>query len=388
MNTGAATSHSNKYIKQQITCPKCSSTFALDEAFNRALELHLREKLNVEFAQKETELRAHLDAEIASRSDRERADLQVRIETQSKELLETRENERKLLQAQAELKDKAERAELEAQRKLAEDRDKIRKTAQQQVIDEHQLRDAEKNKQLGDLRRQIEDLKQKAEQGSQQLQGDVQELELEKSLRKHFPKDDIQAVKAGARGADIVQKVVSDDGNVCGTILWESKRVRNWSDSFVDKLLRDKNDAKADLGVIVTNALPQHVIHMGCVKGVLLTTFNLAVCLAATLRVNMALLAHTRLALGGQDNDKTQLYEYFMSPQFHGKMTLIADQLNQMQDDLSREKAAITRTWGKRQQQLETVMASTAGLAGTLQSFYGTALGPMPQFELPAVDEG
>lgn len=386
MNTGAATPHLNQHIKQQITCPKCSSTFALDEAFNRALELHLREQLSVEFTQKETELRAQLDAEIAARFDRDRAQLQIRVEAQSKELSETRENERKLLQAQADLKDKADRAELEAQRRLAEERDQIRKTAQRQVIEEHQLRDAEKNKQLGDLRRQIEDLKQKAEQGSQQLQGDVQELELEKSLRKHFPKDDIQAVKAGARGADIVQKVVSDDGQICGTILWESKRVRNWSDSFVEKLLRDKSDAKADLGVIVTDALPQHVVHMGCVKGVLLTSFNLAVCLAATLRVNMALLGHTRVALGGQDDEKTRLYEYFMSPQFHAKMTLIADQLNQMQDDLRREKAAITRTWSKRQQQLETVMAGTAGLAGTLQSFYGTALGPMPQFELPAIE--
>src|SRR5207247_6202527 len=135
---------------------------------------------------------------------------------QAKELKEARENERALLRKKAELQEQAEKAELEAQRRLSEERERIRKAAQEQVVEEHRLKDAEKNKQLDDMRRQIEDLKRKAEQGSQKLQGDIQEIELEKALRTRFPRDEIQSVKSGARGADILQKVISDSGQICG----------------------------------------------------------------------------------------------------------------------------------------------------------------------------
>src|SRR5205085_4537313 len=117
-----------------------------------------------------------------------------------------------------------------------DERDKIRKAAQEQTLEEHRLKDAEKNKQLDDMRWQIEELKRKAEQGSQKLQGDAQELELGKVLREKFPRDQIESVKSGARGADVLQKVMSDSSQLCGTILWESKTVRNWSDKWIEKL--------------------------------------------------------------------------------------------------------------------------------------------------------
>jgi hypothetical protein len=373
-------------MKQQITCIKCSHIFALDQALSREIEMEMRQEISAEFEKKHAKLRKRLEGQAAEETARTLTELQMKLDAQAKELRQARDQERALLRAKAELQSQAEKAELEAERKLSQEREKIRRTAQQQLIGEHQLKDAEKNKQLEDLRRQIEDLKHKAEQGSQQLQGDVQELELEKALRDHFPRDKIEAVKTGARGADIVQTVVSDDGKVCGTILWESKRVRNWKDRFVDKLLSDKSEAQADVAVIVTNALPNHVVHMGSIKGVLLTTFGLAVCLATTLRVNLSLLGHTRVALSGQENHKTRLFEYFMSPAFHEKMSMIADQLQQMHDDLRKEKASITRSWSKREEQIEMVMFGTAGVAGALQAFC-PALPPMPQFELPAADE-
>jgi hypothetical protein len=279
------------------------------------------------------------------------------------------------------LRDQLEKTQLKADQKLDWEREKIRQTARQQLAEEHQLKVADKDKQLGDLRRQIEDLRSNADQCSQQLQGEVQELELEKALSKQFPKDKIEAVKIGVRGADILQTVLSDDGLHCGTILWESKRVRRWNDGFIDKLLRDKSEAKADLAVIVTDSLPDHIIHLGAMRGVLLTTFGMAVCLAATLRVNLSLLGQTRIALGGQDDQKTQLFEHFMSPQFQEQMRLVADQLNQMQVDLRREKSLITRSWSKREAQIGMIMSGAAGLAGTLRAFY-PALPLIAQFKL------
>src|SRR5437588_4120089 len=340
-------------MKQEITCPKCSYKFALDQALNREIELQVRTELSDEFKKKEGELLRELNKEAAERAKRNSAELQIRVETQAKELKEARNNERALLRMKAELQEQAEKAQLEAERKLADEREKIRKAAQDQVLEEHRLKDAEKNKQLEDMRRQIEDLKRKAEQGSQKLQGDVQELELEKALRERFPRDEIESVKSGVRGADVLQKVISDSGQLCGTILWESKRVRNWSDRWIDKLIEDKQAAKADVAVIVTDALPQHVQHMGGVRGVLLTTFSLAACLAETLRVNMALLGQTRLALSGQDDQKSTVVQYFTSPQFQQRMATIADQFQQMQADLTREKAAMNRAWAERDKRTE-----------------------------------
>jgi len=370
-------------MNQTITCPKCSHKFALDQALNREIELYLRAELSEEFSRKEADLRRELSKEAAEKTERNSAELQIRLEAQAKELKEARNNERALLRTKAELQEQAEKAELEAQRKLSDEREKIRKAAQDQVLEEHRLKDAEKNKQLEDMRRQIEDLKRKAEQGSQKLQGDIQELELEKVLRERFPRDEIESVKSGVRGADILQKVISDSGQLCGTILWESKRVRNWSDKWIDKLIEDKQAARADVAVIVTDALPEHVLHMGSVRGVLITTFPLAACLAETLRVNMALLGQTRLALSGQDDQKSRIFQYFTSPQFHDRMATIAEQFEQMQADLKREKAAMNRTWAKREKQIETIFSSTAKFTGELQALYGPTLPQLPQFALP-----
>lgn len=371
-------------MNQEITCPKCSYKFALDEALNRDFELQIRAELNAEFTAKEAKLRRQLTKEAAEKADRDSAELHTKLEAQAKELKEAREYERALLRRKAELEEQAAKAHLEAERTLSNEREKIRKVAQDQVLHEHRLKDAEKNKQLEDMRRQIEDLKRKAEQGSQKLQGDVQELELEKTLRERFPRDEIESVKSGARGADILQKVTSDSGQLCGTILWESKRVRNWSDKWIDKLIEDKQAAKADVAVIVTDALPEHVLHMGSVRGVLITTFPLAACLAETLRVNMALLGQTRLSLSGQDDQKSRTFQYFTSPQFHERMATIAEQFEQMQADLAREKAAMNRTWAKREKQIETIVSSTAKFTGELQALCGPALPQLPQFQLPA----
>ena len=370
-------------MKQEITCPKCSHTFALDQALNREIEIQVRRQLSDEFEKKEADLRQQVIKEASDRATRKSAELQIKVEAQAKELKESRDNERTLLRTKAQLQEQAEKAELEAQRRLSDERDKIRKAAQDQVIEEHRLKDADKNKQLEDMRRQIEDLKRKSEQGSQKLQGDVQEIELEKALRERFPRDQIESVKSGARGADVLQKVTSDSGQLCGTILWESKRVRNWSNKWIDKLIEDKQAAKADVAVIVTDALPEYVQHMGGVRGVLITTFPLAPCLAETLRVNMALLAQTRLALGAHDDQKSRIFQYFTSPQFHERLATIAEQFQQMQVDLAREKAAMNRTWAKREKQIETIVSSTAKFTGELQALYGPSLPQLSQFQLP-----
>src|SRR5438552_15598037 len=157
-------------MNQEITCPKCSYKFALDEALNRDIELQVRTQLSEECKKKEAALRRQLTKEAAEKADRDSAELQSKVDAQAKELKEARDNERVLLRTKAALQEQAEKAELEAQRKLSDEREKIRKAAQEQVLEEHRLRDAAKTKLLDDMRRQLEDIKQTADQGSHSMQ--------------------------------------------------------------------------------------------------------------------------------------------------------------------------------------------------------------------------
>jgi hypothetical protein len=375
-------------MNKQITCPRCAHKFALDEAINRELELQVRAELSEEFRHKQTEFRQQVAREIEEKAQLNAAELTVKLETQARELKEAREKERELLQKKAELEEQAEKAELEAQRKLSADRERIRQAARDQLLEEHRLKDAEKNKQLEDMRHQIEELKRKSEQGSPHLLGGAQELELERSLRAHFPRDVIEPVKSGVRGADVLQRVIADSGHECGTILWESKRVRNWSDKWIDKLIEDKEAANADVAVLVTNALPVYISHMGTVRGILVTSFRLAACLAETLRANIAMLARTRLALSAQDDQKSRVFQFFTSPEFHSLITTIAEQFQQMQADLAREKAAMARTWARREKQIGTIVSSTARFTGGLQALCGPSFPELPAFDLPGTENG
>ncbi|MEY2502911.1 MAG: hypothetical protein QOI07_3245 [Verrucomicrobiota bacterium] len=370
-----------------VICPKCSYRFALDDAIIRQLESELRQTITAEFETDRRRALEQLKKEAAGEAARALTELQITADLQAKQLKDARENELALLHAKAELQGEIQNAVLKARRELENDREHIRRAAQQQFLDEHRLRDADKDKRLDDLRRQIEELKQKAEQGSQQLQGSVQELDLKRMLCDRFPKDEISAIKTGTRGADLIQKVASDSGQYCGMILWESKRTRHWSNKWVDKLLADKESAKADLAVIVTNALPSEVLHMGAMRGVLLTTLALAPCLAATLRVTMAFLAQMRAALAGQDDQKSRVFQYFHSSEFVNRLNSIAQQFEQMQTDLAREKTAITKYWARRESQIAAIAFSTAKFAGELRSLYGPELPAAPQFQLPVGSE-
>ena len=156
------------------------------------------------------------------------------------------------------------------------------------AAEEHHLRDRDKDKQLEDMRRQIEELKRKAEQGSQQAQGEVQELELEDVLRSTFRFDDIEPVAKGVRGADVLQRISSSPGKPCGSILWESKRTKAWSDGWVQKLKDDLREAKADVGIIVSSNMPKGMNHIGCVDGVWVVDFPSAAGLGMALRAGIS----------------------------------------------------------------------------------------------------
>lgn len=339
----------------------------------------------------------NLELTITRRLDEEREKLRVEgaATEQGRWKAKLAEQERELAAAKskAELAEKAELSirkereaiaeqkrtlELDVQRRLDDEREKVRQTTMKEEEDAHRLKLAEKDKVIEDMRKQVEELRRKSEQGSQQLQGEVQELELEAILRHAFPMDHIEPVQKGRVGADILHTVIGPDGRPCGTILWESKRTANWSDGWLAKNRDDQREAKAHLGVIVTAAMPKNVETFARIQGVWVSSLRCAVPLAFALRDALVRTAAAQTAAQGREGKMETMYSYITGQSFRQRVSGIVESLIGMQTDLDAEKRATTRQWAKRQRQIELLMTSTAGMHGDLQGIVGKT---MPEIE-------
>jgi len=244
----------------------------------------------------------------------------------------------------------------------------------------------EKEQTITSMQKQIEDLKRRAEQGSQQLQGEVQELELEGLLRAKFPRDVIEPVPKGEHGGDILQRVVGPLGQVCGTILWESKRTKNWSDTWLPELREDQRAAKAEVAVIVSQALPKDFESFDLIDGVWVTPPRIALPVAITLRQTLIEVAAARKASEGQQTKTEMVYQYLTGPRFRQRVQAIVEAFSSMQEDLDKEKKVITKQWAKREEQIGRVMQSTVGMYGDLQGIAGKTLQEIEGLGFPALE--
>ena len=243
----------------------------------------------------------------------------------------------------------------------------------------------EKEETITAMQKQIEDLKRRAEQGSQQLQGEVQELELENLLRAKFPFDTIEPVPKGEFGGDALQRVVSPGGQPSGTILWESKRTKNWSDGWLVKLREDQRTAKADVAVLVTQVLPKGVESFDVVDGVWVTSPRAVLPVATVLRHTLLQVSMARQATEGQQTKTEMIYQYLTGPRFRHRVEAIVEAFSTMQEDLDKERKAIMKQWAKREEQIERVMGATVGMYGDLQGIAGKSLQEIEGLELPAL---
>jgi len=392
--------------EQFITCPSCGKKIQLTEAFTREIEDRVRRQYEGH-AKKlqeghEAELRAK-DKEFEERLKGERAlmekqakkraeealsveirDLRSQVEEKAAQAEQARNKEVSLLRRVRDLEQKDRTRELELQRKLDGERGKIWEQATKGATEEHRLKDAEKDRQMAGMRTQIEELKRKAEQGSQQIQGEVLETYLEDALRSSFPGDLIEPVAKGARGADVLQRVRSEFGEECGSILWEAKRAKNWSDAWIQKLKDDQRDAKADLAAIVATTLPDNVGHVGPAEGVWVADVQSAVGLASALRQGLIQVAHARRALVGKNTKMEAIYNYLSGPEFRQRVEGIVEAFVAMQQDLNAEKRAMEKAWGKREKQITRVIENTSRMYGDLQGMIGASLPELKILELPA----
>jgi hypothetical protein len=235
------------------------------------------------------------------------------------------------------------------------------------------------------MRRQIDDLKRKAEQGSQQLQGEAGEGELESLLRASFPSDEISTIGQGVRGADVQQVVLDARGRRCGAILWECKNTRNWSDTWIGKLKQDQRSLHADVAVIVSATLPKGCARFALVDGVLVTDFACASGVAAILRSNLWQLAQTRSASIKKEEKLELLYRYLSGVEFRQRVEAVVEAFATMRHDLEQERRASERQWARRARQIDAVTFNVAGMYGDLQGLVpalpSIALLDMPEAE-------
>lgn len=366
------------------------------EEKERKFKLELQEQLEAARAKAQGELTERLEkekTEMAARLRREMelqqgtqlAALKEQLASRDKQIKESNEKELELLRQKGELETQKNNLQLEVARQLDAERGKVAEQARTQALEEARLKMLEKDKLADDLRKQIETLQQKATQGSVQVQGEVLELDFEAKLRAEFPFDDISPVSTGQRGADVRQVVRTSATNLCGTILWEAKRTRTWSAQWIPKLKADQREAKAELAVIVTQALPKEVASFGCVDGIWVCDFESALPLALCLRQQVLQVSAARQSETGKVGKMEDLYKYMTSTEFVQQITAMAEAFRAMSADLEAERNAMEKIWAKREKQLRAAARSAVRLYGSVQAVTGAAALPdIPVLALPA----
>jgi hypothetical protein len=414
-----------------ISCPKCKTEIKLTESLaapliestRREFEKQLAQK-DADIAKRETLLRDReeslskaketIDVQVAEKLKQERAkiiaeeakkaklalgtdldqktkeitELQEILRQRDVKLAEAQKAQAELIRKQRELDDAKREMELTVEKRIQEGLTTVREQARKEAEEQLKLKVMEKEQTIAAMQKQIEELKRKSEQGSQQLQGEVQELALEELLSTKFPRDIIEPVPKGEHGGDILHRVSGPFGQTCGTILWESKRTKNWSDSWLGKLREDQRAAKAEIAVIVSQALPKGVETFELIDGVWVTHPRAALPVAMSLRNTLIEVACSRQSTEGQQTKMEMVYQYLTGPSFRQRVQAIVEAFSSMHEDLEKEKRVITKQWAKREEQIHRVMQATVGMYGDLQGIAGKTLKEIEGLGFPALEEG
>lgn len=396
-------------MSTQIKCPYCNKLFEPTDAYKHELEERLLRESQLKH-QKEVEQLNREKQELTQSKEREieeakrktaetvRQDVEVNLrkELESKiastqEEAQAREKQNKELQKQVEgmfkqmreLKDEKDKLSLEYEKKLLEGQDKIKQVAKKEVREELDLKIAEKDKRLSDALKANEKLRRKLEQGSQQLQGEVQELKLEESLKEEFPFDEIKEVPKGVSGADTLQVVRTRTGVACGAILWESKRTKNWSPGWTQKLKEDQRAVKADLAILVSSALPQDIRSFGMMDSIFVSDLQSAMGVAHILRQQLITVHSAYRANNNKATKAEVVYNYLISNEFTQRIEVWVEYFRDRQEKVNKERVYFNKKWQEEEKSIHRVIANTSGIYGDLQGLIGNALPKVSYLELP-----
>ena len=299
--------------------------------------------------------------------DAELKDKQEEIEEAYKKIESFKEKEKQLLQKERKLEEDKHDIEIQYQEKLTNEVKNAYASAQEKLNLEYELKLKEKEKVIEDLSKQMKEGQRKAEQGSMKLQGEILELEMEDLLKEFFPNDDIQPIAPGKKGADIIQTVRLQSGKIAGSILWETKRTKNWQSAWIQKMKDDQRDCKAEIAVIASEVVPQEIKNFGIENGVWITELKFALGLSTVLRENLKNAAAIRYANEGKDDKAEMIFNYLTGTQFKQRVESILEAYVEMSNDIEAEKRVMERSWAKREKQIERFVKNISGMCGDLQ---------------------
>jgi hypothetical protein len=422
--TAAGASH-----EPTLHCPNCNHEIRLTESLAAPLLAETRQRFQQQLASKDAEMerktealrlereqvskdREQIEDQVTQRLTAERAqlvatesrkareaaaaelqakeaeaaELRAALLTNNAKLAEAQKQQAELMRQQRALEEEKREIDLTIEKRVQASISEIQIKATQEADEAARLRVAEKDQTIESMTRTIEELKRKAEQGSQQSQGEVLELLLEDLLRGRFPTDSIEPVGKGELGADVIQQVNGAIGQSAGIILWETKRTKAWSDGWLTKLRDDQRRSGADIALIISHALPKHIEQFDLVDGVWVAHPRCAMPVAVALRQGLIDVSNSRLVQQGQQTKMEQVYQYLTGTKFRQRVEAVVEKFNDMRDDLDKERKFMGRQWAKRETQILAVLESTVGMVGELQAIAGKAMPEIPSLDMPLLE--
>ena len=346
---------------------------AIEELLNnQKKEQKLREeKLKKDAIAEQEEAYKTLEKELQEKSE------------QLKDLNKLRAEKSRLEREKSELKEQiVADTEKEFTQRLIEEKQKLQKTAEEK----YELEIATLQKQLQDQKDLTEEMKKRQEQGSMQLQGEIQELAIEKYLSENFKYDEIQEVGKGDMGADSIQIVNTPQKQNCGTIYYESKRTKTFKEEWINKFKNDIQIKGADIGVLVTAIYPKGMNRMGLRDGVYICTYEEFKALSFILRENIIKLSEMKTLQENRHEKSSLLYNYLTSTEFRFQFETIVNAFVGMQADLEAEKRAMNKLWKKREKEIMNVISATTDMYGSIQGISGNAIKPVSALEMPLLE--
>jgi len=360
-----------------IKCPKCGEQIEITSA----LKAEISEQIKIE-------AKEEVRKELEEKNSLETADLKRILEEKDKKLAEFREQELKLREEKRKIEEEKKELVIEVQRQVDEGIKKAEEAAFKKADEEHRLKDLEKDKRLSDALKANEELNRKLQQGSQQTQGEVLELDLENTLREAFPQDLVEPVGKGIKGADIKQIVRSPRGFVCGVILWESKTTKAWVDSWLTKLKDDLRSEKADIPVLVTTIFPKEVNKgFGLIDNVWVVSFDHFVPLAIALRKNLLDVGYQKALSVNQGRKADLIFEFVTGNEFRQQVEALVEVYMEMKDQIDKEKLAYERLWKSREGQIKRLISSTINIYAKAAGLVGSSMPQIKGLELLEIED-
>ena len=367
-----------------INCPNCGQSIPLTDALTAQIRRDIEAQLKLD---EEKHIKAAVTAAESRVRDQTDQDLKLLREQLTEQQRKTRaaqDAELALRKDKAALEERQRELDLEVARKVDAEKQRLEESIRKTVGEEQSLKVKEKDKQIEDLKKLLEEAKRKSEQGSQETQGEVLELDIQALLQQRFPHDAINPVPKGVRGADLIQEVRNGALQPCGSIVWETKNTKHWQPSWLDKLKEDQRAVGANLAVLVSVALPAELGEFGQIDGVWVASLRAWPALALALREQLIQVAFAHAASEGKHEKMELLYRYLAGDQFRQRVQGIVEAFTEMQDQVNRERRAMERLWKEREKQIERVITNTVGMYGEMRGIVGATMPEIPALSLDA----